>query len=890
MVSGGRTARFVVAGVVGLVLHWTYLVLGLPGGRVISDLLFVAAPAFGIWACARTARRLTGRDRQTWTLMAMTQACWIVANTWWATYELVLDRVVPTPAPPDVFFSAALVFGVGAVVSGIVPVITNRTSGIRLGLDLFLVGGSMLFIAWATVLSDLLEGPSTSFGGTVTWLYPAADVAAMTVAFATMTRVDRRDRLPWLLVGAAFLVGAHADVMWAWANVDGGFAAGSLVDPLWVLEYALVGIAALTVREHADASPLRVVPSRGESVSAYLPISVAVVVAIVQQARGELPQPVVAGGMVIVAVLIVRQVLAISENHSLMRDLEVRVHERTAELRASEDHFRSIVQHISDVVVILDEDDEILYQSPSAERILGYGRGELLGRHAGEFLHPEDLVVAAAARDAAVADPGGSQTCAARARGRDGTWRHLEASITSLLDHPEVRGIVLALRDISERVALEERLRFEAHHDALTGLANRALFQVELDELLAGGRQPSLVLLDLDEFKALNDTSGHDLGDDVLVAVAKRLLRSTRPGDVVARLGGDEFAVVVPDDPEGEAAMAVANRVLESLRQPLTVRDRSVRCLGSVGVATAEPGTTPAVLLSGADVAMYEAKARGKGRVERFSADMRDAVVRRQGLEDLLRRAVAEDRLLLMYQPMVELATGRYVGAEALLRLWGDDGELVSPVEFVPIAEETGLIVELGAWVLRKASQQAALWQSLRPDGPPFHVAVNVSTRQVQTDGLERAVADAVAAADLEPGLLTLEITEGAIASGDEEVEDTLRALRRIGVRLSIDDFGAGYSSLGRLRHLPVDELKIDRSFIGEIDGADEAPLVDAILAMGSRLGLSVVAEGIETEEQAAYLRQRACERVQGYLYAQPLLPEELEVLLLTDVREKLSR
>jgi EAL domain-containing protein (putative c-di-GMP-specific phosphodiesterase class I) len=246
------------------------------------------------------------------------------------------------------------------------------------------------------------------------------------------------------------------------------------------------------------------------------------------------------------------------------------------------------------------------------------------------------------------------------------------------------------------------------------------------------------------------------------------------------------------------------------------------------------------------------------------------------------RRSVADGRLLLMYQPMVELATGEYVGAEALLRLRGDDGELVSPVEFVPIAEETGLIVELGAWVLAEASRQAAVWQALRPDGPPFHIAVNVSTRQLQTCGLEQAVADAVAAADLPPGLLTLEITEGAIASGDDQVEDTLRALRRIGVRLSIDDFGAGYSSLGRLRHLPVDELKIDRSFIGEIDGADEAPLVDAILAMGTRLGLSVVAEGIETEEQAAYLARRSCERVQGYLYAQPLLPEELEMLLLT--------
>jgi EAL domain-containing protein (putative c-di-GMP-specific phosphodiesterase class I) len=258
---------------------------------------------------------------------------------------------------------------------------------------------------------------------------------------------------------------------------------------------------------------------------------------------------------------------------------------------------------------------------------------------------------------------------------------------------------------------------------------------------------------------------------------------------------------------------------------------------------------------------------------------MRDAVVRRQRIEELLRRAIQEHRLVLLYQPMVDLAADRFVGAEALLRLRGDGGELISPVEFIPVAEETGLIVEIGAWVLNEACREVACWQGLRPDGPPFDIAVNVSTRQLQDAGLARAVAAALEVADLPAGLLTLEITEGSLGAADPDLDDTLLALRKLGVRLSIDDFGCGYSSLGRLRHLPVDELKIDRSFVAELGAGSEAPLVDAILAMARRLGLTVVAEGIETGEQADYLRART-DRGQGYLYSRPLPPAEVIAVL----------
>jgi diguanylate cyclase (GGDEF)-like protein/PAS domain S-box-containing protein len=876
----GRVPAPVTGFALLVALHALYLAVGLPGGRTLSDTLFVAVPAAGAVACVRASRRLAGPARRCWQVLALVELSWFGANLGWAWYEVVLDRAVPTPSPADWLYSAALVLGVLAVVLGVLPLVHGRSAGPRIVLDLFLVGGALLFIAWVTVLAPVLEGHQARFLQTVTWLYPALGVTASTVAMTTMTRVAARARLPWLLLGGGFLVGAGADTVWAYANVHSGFAAGGMLDPLWVVAYGSVGVSALFVREDAGLrGATRLAPTRWESLGAYVPVSLAVVAAFVQQLRHEVTSSVFTFGICLVGVLVLRQVLAILENHSLAQTLETRVDEATAELRASEEHFRSIVASISDVVVILGSDLKIRYQSPAAERLLGYGTDELLGVSVDQLAHPEDLAAARRASAEALGTQGRVEVYVSRIRHQNGTWRHMEATVTDLQDHPAVQGLVLALRDVADRIELEERLRHQAFHDGLTGLANRALLYDELGRLLAAGRRPSLLLLDLDEFKAVNDTAGHDLGDDVLVAVAGRLIDSTRPGDVVSRLGGDEFAIVMHDDPRAHAGVAVADRILHALRMPLVVQGRQVRCLGSIGVAAAGEEATAAGLLRDADTAMYVAKAKGKGRIELFTPAMRDDVVRRQRIEELLRRAVVDRRLELHFQPLVDLAADEFVGAEALLRLRGDGGELISPTEFIPVAEESGVIVEVGAWVLNEACRQAASWQALRPDGPPFDVAVNVSTRQLQDPNLVRAVAAALEVADLSPSLLTLEITEGSLASDDVDVDHTLLALRGLGVRLSIDDFGAGYSSLGRLQRVAVDELKIDRSFVAELGNGTDAPLVDAILAMARRLGLTVVAEGIETPEQAAYLRPRS-DRGQGFLYSRPVPAAEVAVVL----------
>ncbi|HYD10621.1 MAG TPA: EAL domain-containing protein, partial [Acidimicrobiales bacterium] len=454
-----------------------------------------------------------------------------------------------------------------------------------------------------------------------------------------------------------------------------------------------------------------------------------------------------------------------------------------------------------------------------------------------------------------------------------------EATITNMLDHPDVGGFLLVVADRSDQRELEDRLRHRAEHDALTGLANRAALADALEARLDAGEQPAVVLLDLDGFKGLNDSLGHVAGDQLLRVVANRLRAAVRPTDVVARLGGDEFAVVV--DGGHQDAFDVATRITERLDEQVAVLGRVVRCRASVGVTTI--GSSADELIRNADLAMYEAKAGGRNRVEVFEDRLHQRLVRRMRLEEALAHAVDRNELRLVHQPVVDLETGRLLGAEALLR-WRHAGEEIEPSEFVPLAEETGLITSIGRWVLREACAAAARWHRLRPDGPPPRVAVNVSALQLGSGTLVTDVADALTAARLSPSCLTIEITESAVMARSEEIVGRLSALRAVGVRVSIDDFGTGHSSLGRLRFLPVDEVKIDRSFVSGAGDAVDIAVVEAVLALAGSLGLEVVAEGIETRDQLDALRLRGCEMGQGWLFGAGVPSSGIERLLLDEV------
>ena len=553
-------------------------------------------------------------------------------------------------------------------------------------------------------------------------------------------------------------------------------------------------------------------------------------------------------------------------------------------LRRSEERFRSLVQNSVDVNMVLRPDGTISYESPAAERVLGLHVEDRIGTPALEIVHPEDRDFAERLLDDVVHTPGAEISGELRARHADGSWRTIETVLKNFLDDPAVEGVVVNYRDITTRKTLEEELRRQAFHDSLTGLANRALFADRLEHALARtrrfGHPVAVLFLDLDDFKTVNDSLGHGEGDALLIAVGKRLAGAMRAGDTIARMGGDEFAVLVEDPSDAAAPIAVAERLLAILELPFEIGSKELFVHASVGVAVSTGQTKDGdELLRDADVSMYTAKNKGKNRVEVFEPSMHAAAMARLALKGDLERALERGEFGLLYQPIMRLASREVVGVEALVRWHHPRRGMVGPAEFIPVAEETGLILPLGRWVLEEACRQAVAWDA-RLD-QRLAMSVNVSGRQIHQPGFVEEVRGILAATGLQPARLTLELTESVLMQDVGATTVTLTALKALGVRLAIDDFGTGYSSLSYLRRFPIDELKIDRSFVATIeDGAEQSALVRSILKLGETMHLQTVAEGIEEAGQLAELQHLGAGFGQGYLFARPLEPDAVVALV----------
>jgi diguanylate cyclase (GGDEF)-like protein/PAS domain S-box-containing protein len=560
-------------------------------------------------------------------------------------------------------------------------------------------------------------------------------------------------------------------------------------------------------------------------------------------------------------------------------DITERKHADDA-LRRAEARYRTLVEQLPLAVYIdrLDRWSSNIYTSPQIEAMLGYSVEEWVDNKSlfVQMLHPEDRERVLAALERAHAT-GDSLVIDYRLQARDGriVWVHDESRIVADVNtgEPVLQGYLL---DVTARMEAEEQLRHQAFHDPLTGLANRALFtdRVEHALVLRGG--VAVVFLDLDDFKAVNDSLGHLAGDALLQAVALRLTGALRPGDTIARLGGDEFAVLFEEAGAAVSAADVAERVIAALQEAFDLDGREVFVTASIGIGVGEDAEE---LLRSADVAMYRAKASGKAQYVVYAPKMDDDLVGRLELVADLRRACIEDEFVLHYQPIVELESRRVVAVEALVRWQHPTRGLLQPADFVGLAEETGQIVDIGRWVLQEACRQAASW---RPQlGCDLSVSVNVSARQIRQSGLVDDVQAALAASGLAPDALTVEITESALVRRREEMTAILESVTCTGVRLALDDFGTGYSSLSLLRDLPVRTVKIDRSFVHTIDaGPAQRAFVQAIVDLAEALQLTVVAEGIERPIQAAALLRIGCVLGQGFHFARPLPADALGRLL----------
>jgi diguanylate cyclase (GGDEF)-like protein len=604
---------------------------------------------------------------------------------------------------------------------------------------------------------------------------------------------------------------------------------------------------------------------------------------------------VIAGGAAVLVVA-VRILMLVHENGIAMRMW-----------REASQSLRDLADRTGDMVLICDLDGTISYASPLVSGF-SYAAEELIGKPLSEFIHPEDIGAAQASiamviglpEDAALAlgttleslphagegTQEGRFSC--RVRAADGTWRHVECAALLYRLPGEPPRMLLSLRDVSDQVALRQQVTHLTFHDGLTGLPNRAYVEERAREALepAAERVAGVIFLDLDGFTAVNDLVGHGAGDLVLAQTARRLRAVVPAQDTVARWGGDEFAVLIENASGPQEITDLAERLAGVVAgEPFRVADRNVGLTASVGVALADE-SAPSVVLRNADVAMARSKDSGGGRVEVYAAHMHADVVRRLDMASDLQRAIAREELQLQYQPIVELATSRVTGAEALVRWWRG-GEAVSPRAFLAVAEDSGLIVALGEWVLRKVCAQGAAWRDASWD---VGVSVNIALRQLNAPHFPAQVAAALAESGLAPSALTIELSERMLVEDAGLIADRLAELRDLGVKLAIDDFGTGYASLAHLRQLPADIIKIDPSFVSGL-GQDPVltMLTKTIVQVGHDLGMQIVAEGIEQPRQLAELREMGCGYGQGYLVARPMAATGVEALIRTGPGEQVK-
>src|SRR5580693_404735 len=761
--------------------------------------------------------------------------------------------------------------GVGPLESVATPVLPGLADG-------YVMAVALLVIGWITLFSAEFhrsaERPGTFL---LALIHPLADLAVLGALLPMVTTAWRRVMLPYLalvavLVGDALAVGQRA---------LGGHP-GVATQVLALIAALLLGAAPWRVAEANWTR--RASSSAAATIIAALTAAVATIVVIANGLAGAPASGaalVVAGGAGVL-VLAVRVFMLVNQNGVTL-----------GIWRESSRSLRELASRTSDVVLVCDSDGVISYASPAVGDY-GYAPGDLIGRRLLDFVHPEDRGAVRTASRLALGPaeaPASAGRFPARVRAADGTWRHVESTVLRYQVPGAPRQIMVTARDVSDQVALRQQVAHLTFHDGLTGLPNRAYVEERTRDVLRDATPASrigVIFLDLDRFTAVNDSVGHGAGDLVLAQAARRLRAIVPVHDTVARWGSDEFAVLVEHAGGAAEVSEIAERLVGAIAaEPFRVAGQQIALTASVGVALAgrdpmSPGTPDdptGLVLRNADVAMSRAKEAGGDRAEVYAAHMHADVVRRLEIVTDLQRAISNGELTLQYQPIVELATSRVVGAEALVRWWRG-GDVVAPREFLGAAEESGLIVPLGEWVLRQACAQGAAWRRASWD---VGVAVNLSARQITAPGFTAQVAAILAETGLPSTALTLEVNERILVEEDGLITDRLAELHQMGVRMAIDDFGIGYASLAYLRQLPLDIIKIDPSFVAGLGHDDTLTLLTrTVVQVGRDLGLRVIAEGIEQPRQLSALREMGCGYGQGFLVARPMAAPGVEALIRT--------
>ncbi|UIX30564.1 putative bifunctional diguanylate cyclase/phosphodiesterase [Streptomyces sp. GQFP] len=930
-VSGGGTSlvsqlvlALVCAGYAfGSALGWGSPRLAL----IMGDFGLSAAAATAAVSCFLYARSRI-RFRPAWLLFALSSAMASVGNLIWGWYEVVLGVAVPSPSYADLFF---LCFAPPAIVGLLVlakrPV--TKAGWVCMVLDAWLIGGSLLTLSWSLALAQTakFDGPSVAHTA-LSLAYPLLDIALVSMVLALHFRRSTVNRSAVNTAIGALALTVGCDALFTSPLMHNNYHSGQLLDAGWFAGSLLLAYAPWVGSGHEgpgeSGGHTRVVhehlpgqqrpggrpgghqhpshtphtprqghpsaPGQGHppapggdhsrypatrpitgslaALTPYLAAAVCTLGILYNVLNGRSPDRVVliTAGAVVLA-LVVRQGIMLLDNITL-----------TQELAQKENHFRSLVQGSSDVIMIAAPNGMLRYVSPAAAGVYGRPAEELVGTELAHLIHPEDLgCVVHEVRRFLAASPGEEPTTRIECRFKsgDGGWLNVESTVNR-----HHGGLIFNSRDVTERVRLQAQLQHNAEHDPLTDLPNRALFTQRVQQALSGRRSTdrgtAVLFIDLDGFKAVNDTIGHQAGDELLVQAARRLQDAVRYGDTASRLGGDEFAALIVGDGTRDRTarerhiMELADRLRLTLSQPYDIDGNDVRVNASIGVAFAEPGLGAGELLRNADLAMYRAKASGKGRVELYAPQMQQDVVRKAELATRLRAALHDGEFALLHQPVVALENGRITSVAAQARWRSSQGVLFTPAEFLRVAEDSDKTAELDRWMLEEAVEQAA---ERAATGLAVPVAVRMSARRLLDRSLPLgSIETLLTRHGLPTGALMIELADTDPRVSLDELERRLNAFRRLGVQIALDGFGSGYAAITALRRLPVDVLKLDRGLVeGVVESARLHKITSGLLRIANDLGLQSVADGVDLPEQVTALRAMGCTHGQGMAFSGPL-------------------